>query len=166
MPAHAAPAARILRADVPLAPYPERVTDDLVRWARETPGATFLAERDGERWRTISYAEMLDRVRHIGGALLAAGGSPDRPLAIIAENGIDHAAVALRRRRSPRATSPRPPTRRACARSSACCGRSRRSCPTSRARPGSPTRRTTHRCSSTRTRSTAIPAQRTARTPR
>ncbi|HEX3550210.1 MAG TPA: AMP-binding protein [Candidatus Elarobacter sp.] len=94
MTAHAA-AERVLRSDVPLAAYPDRVTDDLLRWARETPGAIFLAERDGAGWRTISYAAMLERVRRIGAALLAAGGSPERPLAIVAENGIDHAAVAL-----------------------------------------------------------------------
>ena len=38
---------------------------------------------------------MLERVRRIGAALLAAGGSPERPIAIVAENGIDHASVAL-----------------------------------------------------------------------
>ena len=39
--------ARVLRSDVPLGSYPDRVTDDLVHWARATPDATFLAERDG-----------------------------------------------------------------------------------------------------------------------
>ncbi|HEY6234454.1 MAG TPA: AMP-binding protein [Candidatus Elarobacter sp.] len=93
MPAHAT--ARILRSDVPLRPYPERVTDDLERWATATPDAPFIGERRGERWETIAYAAMLDRARRAGGALLAAGGTADRPLAGIAENGIDHAAVVL-----------------------------------------------------------------------
>ncbi len=93
-PAHA-PAARVLRSDVALGEYPDRVTADLIRWARRTPDAIFLAERDGGGWRTISYVAMLDRVRRIGAALLDAGGSQERPLAIVAENGIDHAAVAL-----------------------------------------------------------------------
>jgi feruloyl-CoA synthase len=87
--------ARVLRAEVPLRPYPERVTDDLIRWAREKPDAVFLAERRGERWETLAFGAMLERVRRIGAALLAAGGSSERPLAIVAENGIDHAAVAL-----------------------------------------------------------------------
>ena len=89
------PAARTLRSEVALLPYPDRVTDDLVRWARETPDAIFLAQRRAERWETIGFAEMLERVRRIASALLAAGGSQEHPLAIIAENGIDHAAVAL-----------------------------------------------------------------------
>jgi feruloyl-CoA synthase len=87
--------ARVLRSDVPLRAYPARVTDDLVHWGRERPEATFLAERDGEHWRTISFAEMLARVRRIGAALLELGGSQERPLAILAENGIGHAAVTL-----------------------------------------------------------------------
>jgi len=95
MSASAAPAARILRSDVALEPYPDRVTADLIRWARRTPDAVFLAERDGAGWRTVTYAAMLDRVRRIGAALLDAGGSQERPLAIVAENGIDHAAVSL-----------------------------------------------------------------------
>jgi feruloyl-CoA synthase len=86
---------RVLRADVPLRPYPERVTDDLIRWAREKPDAVFLAERRGERWETLAFGAMLERVRRTGAALLAAGGSSERPLAIVAENGIDHATVAL-----------------------------------------------------------------------
>ena len=93
MPAHAT--ARILRSGVPLRPYPQRVTDDLERWAAATPDAPFIGERRGERWETIAYAAMLDRARRAGGALLAAGGTAERPLAVIAENGIDHAAVVL-----------------------------------------------------------------------
>jgi feruloyl-CoA synthase len=89
------PAARTFRSDVPLRAYPERVTDDLVRWARETPDAIFVAQRRAERWETIDFASMLERVRRIASALLAAGGSQEHPLAIVAENGIDHAAVAL-----------------------------------------------------------------------
>jgi feruloyl-CoA synthase len=89
------PGARTFRSDVPLRDYPARVTDDLVRWAQATPGAIFVAERRAERWQTIDYATMLERVRRTAAALLAAGGSQERPLAIVAENGIEHAAVAL-----------------------------------------------------------------------
>ncbi|HTD34572.1 MAG TPA: AMP-binding protein [Candidatus Elarobacter sp.] len=80
---------------MPLRQYPERVTDDLIRWARAKPDAVFLAERRGETWETITFGAMLQRVRRIGAALLAAGGSHERPLAIVAENGIDHATIVL-----------------------------------------------------------------------
>jgi feruloyl-CoA synthase len=91
----AAPAARTFRSEVPLRDYPERVTDDLVRWANATPRAIFVAQRGAAGWETIDFAGMLARVRRIASALLAAGGSQEHPLAIVAENGIDHAAVAL-----------------------------------------------------------------------
>jgi feruloyl-CoA synthase len=91
----AGPAARTLRSEVALRAYPDRVTDDLVRWASTTPSSIFLAERRAGAWETIDFASMYERVRRIAGALLDAGGSQDRPLAIVAENGIDHAAVAL-----------------------------------------------------------------------
>ena len=86
---------RVLRADLALAAYPDRVPDDLQRWARATPHATFLAERDATGWRTISFARMLERVRRTAAGLLAAGGSADEPVAIVADNGIEHAVVAL-----------------------------------------------------------------------
>jgi feruloyl-CoA synthase len=87
--------ARTLRSEVPLRAYPDRVTGDLVRWASTTPSAIFLAERRGDAWATIDFTSMYERVRRIAGALLDAGGSHGRPLAIVADNGIDHAAVAL-----------------------------------------------------------------------
>jgi feruloyl-CoA synthase len=86
---------RVLRAEVPLGPYPERVTDDLERWAGERPDATFLAERRGDGWRTIAFGAMLRRARVVAAGLLARGGSPDAPLAVIAPNGIEHAVVVL-----------------------------------------------------------------------
>jgi feruloyl-CoA synthase len=86
---------RLLRSEVPLAGYPERVTDDLVRWARAAPRRAAFAERDGAGWATISFAELHERVRRTATGLLAAGGSATRPIAIVAENGLDHAIVAL-----------------------------------------------------------------------
>jgi feruloyl-CoA synthase len=94
----AQPAALVLRSDVPLAPYPRRVPDDLVRWAAERPEQTYLAEREcvgDEGWRTISFAAMLERVRRTASGLLAAGGSTDAPVAVIADNGIEHAVMVL-----------------------------------------------------------------------
>jgi feruloyl-CoA synthase len=78
----------------PLGPFPARVMDDLVHWASEAPNRTFLAQRDGTDWRTLTYADALAHVRAMGGGLLARGASVERPVAVIAENGIDHALVA------------------------------------------------------------------------
>jgi feruloyl-CoA synthase len=87
--------ARVVRADLPLAAYADRVTDDLARWARETPHAVYLAEREGAAWRTIGFAAMFERVRRTAAGLLAAGGTSTAPIAIVAANGIEHAVVLL-----------------------------------------------------------------------
>ena len=56
----------------------------------------FLAQRDAQdRWRTLSYAEVLARVKRIGAALLRRGLSAERPIAIISGNDIEHALLAL-----------------------------------------------------------------------
>jgi feruloyl-CoA synthase len=67
----------------------------LRHWAATQPDAVFLAERDGPDWRRITYAEMFALTACIARRLLAAGCGPDRPLATIGPNSIDHAAVML-----------------------------------------------------------------------
>jgi feruloyl-CoA synthase len=76
--------------------FPDKLTDRLVYHATATPDRTYLAERDpsGE-WRTLSYAETLDRVRRIGTALLGYGLSEERPIAILSGNDIEHALIGL-----------------------------------------------------------------------
>ena len=86
---------QILRSPIPLAPFPRAVGEWLVHWARTSPDRVFLAERAGEAWRKVTYAGALDAVRSIGEALLARGLSADRPVAILSDNSVDHALLAL-----------------------------------------------------------------------
>ncbi|WP_246188691.1 feruloyl-CoA synthase [Nitratireductor arenosus] len=69
----------------------------LVRWARDVPERIFLAERgdSSAAWRTIGYGETLNRARAIAAFLLKRGLSPERPVAILSDNAIDHALLAL-----------------------------------------------------------------------
>lgn len=87
--------ATIVRPAMPLMDYPDRITDRLLHWAREAPDRTYMAERDGDGWRRISYAELLDSSRRIGSALYARGLSAERPLMILSGNAIDHALMAF-----------------------------------------------------------------------
>ncbi|CAN5863463.1 feruloyl-CoA synthase [soil metagenome] len=93
--------ARYLSAEVPLAACTERMTDRLVHWAEVAPDRTLIARRernaDGSTgaWRHVTYAEALQHARRIGQALLDRGLSAERPLAILSENGIEHALLAL-----------------------------------------------------------------------
>ena len=89
------------RADQALGDHAVRITDRLTHWATVAPDRPFLARRmqnaDGSRgdWRVVTYGEALSAARSIGQALLDAGASVDRPLAILSENSIEHALLGL-----------------------------------------------------------------------
>ena len=46
-------------------------------------------------WRTITYAQTLDRVRRIGAALLTRNLSAERPIVILSGNDLEHALLGL-----------------------------------------------------------------------
>ena len=90
-----------MKAEQPLAPCAQRLTDRLVHWAQTAPERTFMAQRvknaDGSKgdWRAISYAQALASARSIGQALLDRGLSAERPVVILSENDLEHALLAL-----------------------------------------------------------------------
>ncbi len=80
----------------PLGAFPARLTDCLIHWADAAPERVFLAGRDSSgQWRHITYAQALSIARHIGQALLDRQLSAKRPVAILSENDLDHALLAL-----------------------------------------------------------------------
>jgi feruloyl-CoA synthase len=85
----------LLRSDEELQAYPPSVGALLVRWARERPDQIFLAERAGDGWHSITYAEMLDAVRRLASRFLDLGLTCDTPIAILSEGSIAHAKVSL-----------------------------------------------------------------------
>ncbi|WP_300648531.1 feruloyl-CoA synthase [Hydrogenophaga sp.] len=90
-----------LRANQDLPPFPDRITDRLVHWAKTRPDQTVFARRsknaDGSTgdWRHITFAQALDAARRIGQGLLNRGLSADRPVLILSENDLEHALLAL-----------------------------------------------------------------------
>jgi feruloyl-CoA synthase len=84
----------ILRNPMPYSETVQTVTAPLARWAAEAPDRVWLAERDGERWRTVTYGEAKDRIEALAGGLAGLGLSRGQPLLILARNGIDHALIA------------------------------------------------------------------------
>src|SRR5574341_1777648 len=86
---------QVLRSPQPLRAYERCAGEWLVKWARRSPERTFLAERAGDAWRKVSYAQALDAARRIGQALLERGLGLDKPLAILCDNSVDHALLAL-----------------------------------------------------------------------
>jgi len=85
----------VLRSPQKLGAYARCVTEWLVHWSDHSPERVFLAERSGEGWRRISYRESYGAVRRIGQALLNLGLNQERPVAILSDNSIDHALLAL-----------------------------------------------------------------------
>ena len=83
-----------LRTAQPLAPYYNNLSEPLDHWAKAAPERVFLGQRDAQdRWRTLSYAQVLEHVKRIGAALLRRGLSAERPIAIISGNDIEHALL-------------------------------------------------------------------------
>ena len=72
----------------------DTVNAALDHWAVAAPTRVWLAERRGEGWRTISYAEAREQVARLASSLMGLGFGPGRPLLILARNGIEHALVA------------------------------------------------------------------------
>ena len=77
------------------APYSRCTGEWLQHWARETPAFCFLAERSGSAWRRLSYGDALAQAWRIGTALLQRWLSAEHPVAILSDNGIDHALLML-----------------------------------------------------------------------
>jgi feruloyl-CoA synthase len=93
---HRADGTMLLRSPQPLGAYPAKLTERLEFWAAETPEQFFLAQRDaGGGWRTVSYEQALALARNIGAALLQRNLSPEKPVAILSGNDIEHALLAL-----------------------------------------------------------------------
>jgi feruloyl-CoA synthase len=93
----------ILRSPVALKPYARCIGEWLERWARETPAALALAERDesserGESddgWRKLNYGQLRRAVGPVAQGLLDLGVPKDRPVVILSDNAIDHAVLML-----------------------------------------------------------------------
>src|SRR6267143_4097177 len=59
------------------------------------PDRAFLAERAGDRWRTLTYASARPIVDGIAAAFLERGLSAERPAMVLSGNSIDHALLML-----------------------------------------------------------------------
>jgi feruloyl-CoA synthase len=85
-----------MRSRQELRPYPRCLGEHLRHWAGAAPDRTFLAERGGDGgWRRVSYAGALEAVERLASALLERDLGPERPLALLSDNGVDHGLLQL-----------------------------------------------------------------------
>ncbi len=88
--------ALLLRSPQALQPYRRCVGEDLEHWADTAPQRTFLAERTADgAWRSLCYGDARRTVRQIAASLLRMRLPPGRPVAVLSDNGIDHALLML-----------------------------------------------------------------------
>lgn len=79
-----------------LGEYPRCLSEYLLRWAHEAPDRPFLCELapDG-RWKAVTYALALQEVQRIARWLITQNVSPERPLAILSDNSVEHGLLML-----------------------------------------------------------------------
>jgi feruloyl-CoA synthase len=86
----------LLSSPQPLQAYPRCVGADLEQWADKAPQRLFLAERGADgAWRELRYGEARQQVRRIAASLLCMGLPEGRPVAVLSDNGIEHALLML-----------------------------------------------------------------------
>lgn len=87
----------IIKSDMDIEAYPERLFEKLILWAEKTPDNLFLAKRPapGKDWVKLTFKETLDQAVRIANALSNLNLSADRPIAILSENDLEHALLSL-----------------------------------------------------------------------
>lgn len=86
----------IVRANEALEAFPESMNERFRHWASTKPDTILVAQRDSEGvWQTITYGQMMIRVRALGQALLDRNLSAERPVIILSDNDLEHLSLGL-----------------------------------------------------------------------
>jgi long-subunit acyl-CoA synthetase (AMP-forming) len=84
----------LLSSDIPLGAYPSTIATMFRSSAHAHPGRVLVAEREGDGWRTVTYAQARAAADAIGQSLLDRdpGG---RPVMVLCGNSIEHLLLTL-----------------------------------------------------------------------
>jgi feruloyl-CoA synthase len=85
----------LLRSRRELEPHDPNLARMFRRAAERSPEKLFLAERDGEGWRRLTYAQARTQVDAVAQALIDRGLCAERPLMILSGNSLEHAVLML-----------------------------------------------------------------------
>ena len=90
----------LMRSTISLEPTAHRLTSHLAHWAKVRADKIFLAQRSpktnqSDKWESVTYADVFEKVKNISQALLNRNLSADRPVVVLSENSIEHALIAL-----------------------------------------------------------------------
>jgi feruloyl-CoA synthase len=79
-----------------LPPYDADLAAPLYRWSAASPEAVLAAEwTEPVGWRTLTYRAALESAEAVGEALLQRGLGPERPLAVLSGNSLNHLVLTL-----------------------------------------------------------------------
>ena len=78
----------LLRSPLPLERYERQIGNFLRRWAKDDPKRRFLAEREGDSWRFVTYGEAAASANSVSQWLIDNGHNSDRPVASLCENSL------------------------------------------------------------------------------
>jgi feruloyl-CoA synthase len=85
----------LLRSRRELEPHDSNLARMFRRAVEETPQRLFLAERDEDGWRTLTYAQARAQVDAMAQALIDRGLAAERPAMILSGNSLEHAILML-----------------------------------------------------------------------
>jgi feruloyl-CoA synthase len=85
----------LIRSATSLAPHDPSLARMFRAAVAAQPARTFLAERAGDGWRTVTYAQARALVDALAQTLIDRGLSAERPVMILSGNAIDHALLML-----------------------------------------------------------------------
>lgn len=85
----------VMRSGLEMGPVARNTGEWLHRWAEEAPERVFIAEREGDGWRELTYGETLAQVRAVAAALLARGMGPGKPIVVLSAPSVDHGVLTL-----------------------------------------------------------------------
>ncbi len=81
----------LVRPEEALCPYPKVLTDRLRHWSEAAPARIAIAQRGmDDQWCSLTYEQVWSSMESIAQALLDRGLSPERPVAILSENDLEH----------------------------------------------------------------------------
>src|SRR5262245_39638547 len=86
----AADGSLVIRSATPLSSHDPSLARLFRAAVAAQPARTFLAERAGDDWRTVTYAQARVLVDALAQALIDRGLSAERPVMILSGNAIDH----------------------------------------------------------------------------
>jgi len=85
----------LLRSAEPLGPYAPSMAHLFRDHAEAHPDRPLTSQREGERWRSVTWGEARTAADGLAQAFLDRGLRPDRPLMILSGNSVEHLLMTL-----------------------------------------------------------------------